>query len=419
MGYALANAHRNRHGTIFLTAKGYPTPLLITMSISVPLLLVAHFSPSSSPIDPDRLPMLLSVVVSIATYQATQAAKMGKRNERKEKLMWTVLTDEYKRGDLDHVLNVLNRECVQDDPSPTATIECVVCLGNLSSKIAESKERASEVLEVILDKVVPDFNDISKSNHLSCRKEEGSQGGKDKGESNKVSPKMASNVHLLLAVFKLLQTLPPKTLGEFLGESPDSLPPLASLLKSSLVLTSSYPSYDGLIAKLLSSLTMFLASASSSNPSLTPSYLGLDLPALIVPAIRYFPLDVKLQRNALLLLFNLSYDNALGKGQIVRCHGVPAMIQAVKSCLASQDPGAEVPVVHGMGCLFDILRSPPYPPNPADEGTCLSGEVIKGVREMAMKEGIKELLGKVKEKDWNIKGVELKNMAEIMMTGME
>ena len=171
--------------------------------------------------------------------------------------------------------------------------------------------------------------------------------------------------------------------------------------------------------KLLSSLSMVLASASSAAPSLTPLYLSSNLPAIVVPVIKYFKNDTKLQRNSLLLLFNLSYDNAIGKGQIVRCHGVSALISSVKRNVASSDPSAVVPVVHGMGCLFDILRSPPYPANPNDEGTCLPFEVIKNVREIAMKEGIKELLMEVKERKWDVKGVELRNMAEIMMTGME
>jgi len=160
------------------------------------------------------------------------------------------------------------------------------------------------------------------------------------------------------------------------------------------------------------------ASCSSSNPKVCELYRAQNLAHLVVPVNSHFVTDVKLQRNTLLLIFNISFDSSLGKGQIVRSKGVEAVIDAVTRNI-DNEPDGTVVVVHGMGCLFDILRTPPMPFQPKDAGTCLEIGAIRKVRDMAMARGIKGMLERIKGKEWKVKGVELQGMAEVMMTGMD
>ena len=115
----------------------------------------------------------------------------------------------------------------------------------------------------------------------------------------------------------------------------------------------------------------------------------------------------------LLLLFNVVYENAAGKGQLVRAGGVEAVVSAIKRGLEEGDQGT-VTVVHGMGVMFDLLRID----FEGQEGTCLGSVAAKAVREAAKAKGFAKVLEDVKDKKWKQKGVDLQRMAEAMLEGI-
>ncbi|GMH78466.1 hypothetical protein TrST_g4769 [Triparma strigata] len=379
MSSSYAAAKSKEEGTIFLSASGLPTPTLILLCLCIPVLLHAS-NGGSRFLRPEDSRKFVAVVVGIVGWQWLKGKKGKNRGGP-----WEHFTDEFSRGDYDKVTTALKAELEKDKPDPQLTVEALTCLLNQSGVISESPAKAAAVISTVTEVVLPEFNDFTA-----------------KGKTYDIV-----NVSL-----RILMKLPSPSVSNFLAENPDAFPPVLDIVKRCLRACEKNEegSLDEVGCKTLTSTTLLLSKI--STPKVVGLFVANDIASAIIPILQYFQNDVRVQRNVLLLLFNLVYENEVGKGQLVRAAGVEAVIETLSRNIDLEE--GMVLVVHGMGVMFDLLRISISP----DDGTCLNAQAAQTVRQISKAKGFVKVLQQIKTKEWNAKGVDLKTMCDAMLEGL-
>ncbi|GMH71668.1 hypothetical protein TL16_g05714 [Triparma laevis f. inornata] len=349
MSSSYANAKAKEEGTLFLTGSGLPTPALLLLCLCLPVLLHSlnggskYFQPSDSR-------KFIAVVIGLVGWKWIQGGMKRRRGGNE----WTFFKDEFCRGDYDHVMKELRGELEKDSPNGQLVVEALTCLLNQSSKISETPSKTTTVISTITEIILPEFNVFTQKDH---------------------------NYDIVNASLRILMKLPSSGVAHFLEENPDAFPPVLEIVKRCLKACEENPegSLDEVGCKTLTSTTLFLSKI--STPKVVALFVANDISSAIVPILSYFQNDVRVLRNVLLLLFNLVYENEIGKGQMVRAAGVEGVIDTLSRNVDVQD--GVVLIVHGMGVMFDLLRIS----SRSDDGTCLNTQVAQTVRQIAKAKG--------------------------------